>query len=166
MSNEKIVKIGLVFYLSSIIGFVYELIISIVKDGKYNQGILYGPWLPIYGIGSILIILLLDKYKRYPWLIFVLSFFLTGLLELTSGYILHKFFHIRLWNYTGWFLNIKGYVCLLSAVCFGIGGLLTIYFLKPFTYKLINRNKKWAKKILIIISLLFSLDIVLSIVNF
>ncbi len=166
MKEEKLIKIGVTFYISSVIGFLYELIISLIKTGKYHRGILFGPWLPIYGTGTVLIIALLNKYKKKPYLIFILSFFLTGILELIIGFILNKFLNMRLWDYTGWFLNIKGYVCLLSAFCFAIGGLLAIYVLKPLVDKLINnKNSKIIKKVLVIISLFFGLDIIATIIK-
>lgn len=166
MSSEKVVKVSLVFYISSVLGFLYELIISLVKNGRYHQGILFGPWLPIYGTGASLIFLLLKKYKKKPHIIFILSFFLTGFLELILGFIIHKFLHMRLWDYTGYFLNFKGYVCLLSAFIFGAGGLLTIYILEPIINKIYNKiNKKILKIVLIIISVFFSIDIIATILK-
>lgn len=166
MKEEKLIKIGVTFYISSILGFIYELILNLIKRGKYNRGILYGPWLPIYGTGAVLIIILLNKYQKKPYLIFILSFLLTGTLELIIGFILHYFLKMRLWDYTGWFMNIKGYVCLLSAFCFGIGGLLIIYLLKPLIDKLITpKNKKIFKNLLIILTVIFGFDIIATIIK-
>lgn len=166
MNDEKIIKIGIAFYISSILGFIYELILSLVRSGKYHRGILYGPWLPIYGTGAVLIITLLNKYHKKPYLIFILSFLITGTLELIIGFILHHFLKMRLWDYTGWFMNIKGYVCLLSAFCFGVGGLLIIYLLKPLIDKLVTqKNIKIYRIILIILSLIFGFDIIATIIK-
>ncbi len=142
MKNEIVIKIGVMFYLCSILGYFYELILNLFYNGKlYSHGILNGPWLPIYGVGS-LIILLLNKYKKKPLVIFILSFLLTGALEGISGFVLLKLAKKRLWDYTGHFLNIGGFVCFLSAFCFGIGGLLVIYLIYPLVKKIIEKIKR------------------------
>lgn len=159
--ENKLIKLAVLFYICSIIGYIYELILTYVFEGKvFSHGILNGPWLPIYGAGAILIAFL-NKYKKHPLKIFIYSFFLTGFLEGLSGFILLKFFKMRLWDYTGRFLNINGFVCFLSAFCFGIGGLLITYLLIPLIDKLLSKiKKKYVLIILGILSLLFSIDII------
>lgn len=165
-NDEVIIKVGLLFYISSIIGFIYEYLLNLVLNGRsVSHGILYGPWLPIYGTGSVLISFL-EKFKSKPLKIFIISFLLTGTLELICGYILLNFLHKRLWDYTGWFLNINGFVCLLSATCFGIGGILIIYLLLPFIKKIMNKiDKKSLKILLAATSFLFIIDVIYTINN-
>lgn len=162
--NNKLVKLGVLFYLCSLIGYLYELILSLIFDGKLlSHGILFGPWLPIYGTGALLITLL-NKYRKKPLLIFMISFFITGILEYICGYLLLHFLNMRLWDYRGWFLNIDGFVCFISAFCFGIGGLLIIYYLMPLINKLIKKlNIKLIKIILTILSIVFLIDILFAI---
>lgn len=158
--KDNLIDILILFYICSLIGYIYEMILCYIYNGKFiSHGILYGPWLPIYGSGAILISLL-NKYRRHPILIFILSFFITGILEYICGFILLNFFDMRLWDYRGWFLNINGFVCFLSALCFGIGGLLIIYGIIPLV-KVIKKyvQEKKLKILLIAITSLFLLDI-------
>ena len=166
MENDKIVKLSVLFYICSILGYFYELILNYIHTHKiFSHGILNGPWLPIYGTGAV-ILNILNKYKDYPFVIFILSFFLTGLVEYTSGLILLKILKMRLWDYTGLFLNIDGLVCFLSAFCFGIGGLLVIYLINPLIEKLINTfPSKYLKSLLIILTIFFSGDIIATIIK-
>ncbi len=161
MTREKIIKIGLTFYICSILGFMYELIYHYVQNHKLlSHGYLKGPWLPIYGIGSILISCL-DKYREEPLKIFVFSFFLTGILEGISGYLLLKCLKIRLWDYTGRFLNIGGFVCFISALCFGVSGLIVTYIINPIIDKIIkNENKEKLMMVLEIMSVCFLIDLI------
>ncbi len=162
MEKENLgLKIGIVFYLASMIGYVYELILNLIFNGKiFSHGFLKGPWLPIYGFGALLI-LLINKFQKQPLVIFFLSFFITGFLEGISGYLLLKIFKMRLWDYTGKFLNIGGFVCFLSAFCFGIGGLLVTYILYPLVQKLLKKvNNKDLTYILTLITVIFSLDLI------
>lgn len=164
--EDIIIKLGVLFYFCSILGYIYELILTFIDTGKiFSHGILFGPWLPIYGTGALLI-MLIYKYRKNPFLIFILSFFITGVLEYICGFILLQIFKIRLWDYTGYFLNIGGHVCFLSALCFGIGGLLITYLIYPLIKKLYNKfDKKNLKIILSIISTLFLTDIIASILK-
>lgn len=168
MENKTniVIKIITVFYICSILGYIYELILCFFYTGKlFSHGILNGPWLPIYGTGAVLI-MCLQKFKSHPLIIFFLSFFLTGILEGLAGFCLLKFFKKRLWDYTGYFLNIKGFVCFLSAFCFGIGGLLVTYLIVPFVNKIIEKiNKKYLITVLSIISLIFTGDIIATILK-
>lgn len=162
--NLNIINLVILFYMCSIIGYLYELILSLIFNGKLlSHGILYGPWLPIYGTGAVFVTIL-NKYKKHPFLIFFLSFFITGILEYICGYLLLKFLNKRLWDYRGWFLNINGFVSLLSAFCFGIGGLIIIYFLLPNIKKITKKiNKKYIKIGLSILTIIFSSDVLITI---
>ena len=166
MKKELVIKLGLLFYFCSILGYLYELLLHFIYNGSFfSHGILYGPWLPIYGSGSLLI-MSIYKYKNKPILIFLLSFFITGLLEYLSGLVLLKILNIRLWDYTGMFLNISGHVCFLSALCFGLGGLLITYVIYPFIEKIYLRIKdKYLKFILSSISFIFLIDVIATIIK-
>jgi len=165
-NEELIIKLATLFYLCSIFGYLYELILCYFYSGKvFSHGILYGPWLPIYGTGALLV-MLFYKYKKKPLIIFLLSFFITGIFEYLCGFILLKFLKMRLWDYTGYFLNINGLVCFLSAFCFAIGGLLIIYLIYPFVKKIYEKvNKKLLKVILSVISIIFLGDVIATILK-
>ena len=136
----------LLFFISSFIGYLYEVIYYLIDDNELvNRGFLYGPYLPVYGFGAIFMIVLLKKFKKNPILVFLLSMLVTGLLEYLTGYGLYQIYHKKWWDYTGLFLNINGYVCFRSVLTFGIGGILLIYILEPLVCKLTNNisNKKY-----------------------
>ena len=169
MIKEKediIIKLIILFYISSIVGYFYELLLCFIYSGKiFSHGILLGPWLPIYGTGSVLI-MSLYKLRKKPWLIFLLSFFITGILEGICGFMLLKLFKMRLWDYTGYFLNIGGFVCFLSAFCFGIGGLLITYLIYPLIKKLYEKSNKEILKIIIsLLIICFLGDIIATIIK-
>lgn len=136
------------FFLASIGGFLWEVLIFLFKDGNFrNRGFLYGPWLPVYGAGAVLFYLLLGNplqrilyskpvKKHHPVTIFFLAMLMGTLLELGIGYFLDRVWELRYWDYSGAFLNFRGYICLLSAVGFGIAGTAWICFLSGFVTKL------------------------------
>ena len=101
----------------------------------------------IYAIGAIMILALTRKIKKHPILIFLVSFISTGILEYVSGYLIYELKDgIRYWDYNTEILNfgnIGGFVCLRSAMFFGISALLLIYIIMPLCITIATKlNKK------------------------
>lgn len=135
------------FFLCSIIGFLWEVLLMYYLAGSYvNRGFFYGPWLPIYGVGGVLFHMLFGAriphkqtasvisfrpQKQVPLCvhffgIFVLTALLGTGIELALGWFLDTFLNLRYWDYTTYPLQFHGYVCLWSALGFGIAGVLWI----------------------------------------
>ncbi len=161
---ENIKYYFILFIIISILSYFYEeILFLLIKDKLVKRGFLYGPWLPIYGFGALIILKTCKRLKKHPVIIFIITFLLTGTLEGISGFILNKFFNMKLWDYSNDFLNIGGYVCLKSATGFAIGGLLLIYLLEPFIKFFYNKfSKKQSTIITIIIFIIFVIDNIIS----
>ena len=126
-----------VFLIGSFAGYIYEFLFYLLIDHKLvNSGFLYGPYIPVYGTGAVLMYFFLRRFKKKPILVFVLAVLVTGILEYFTGVLMFELYHRRWWDYTGLFLNIDGYVCFRSVFTFGIGGLLLIYIVDPLICKL------------------------------
>lgn len=144
----------LVFFLLSFIGWLWEVAIYLVTEKAFiNRGIYFGPYLPIYGIGGIFLYLLLRKLKHRPAAVFFLSFLICSVLEYFTSWFLERLWGIRWWDYSGWFLNINGRVCLAAGLVFGLGGAGLVCFLLPWFEKLYERAPL-KLRILISVSLL------------
>lgn len=158
-------KLLLIFFIGAITGFFYEVIFYYFTENRLdNAGILFGPWLPIYGFGALFISLIPPFVKKYPVLLFLGCILITGILEYIVGFISLNIFDKKLWDYAGLFLNIDGFVCLRSVLTFAIGGLFLVYIIEPFIAKIQN-DKKYYKvihNILIIITIIFILDLLIS----
>lgn len=153
----------LIFLLGCFAGWIYEEIFYWITEGMLrNRGILYGPWLPIYGIGA-LGIYGMKPMKKHPVLLFSLCIVFTGVLEYVIGYIGIHFFGLRLWDYRGLFLNIGGIVCFRSVVSFGVLGLFFHYMLEPMGEKLYQRIQPAVVHLLCLILItIFIIDCILS----
>jgi uncharacterized membrane protein len=130
----------LVLYLAiySFLGWIVEVGYVFATTQKLeNRGFLTGPFLPIYGVGAVLLVLLVLPYVKNPFLVFLASFLITTALEFVTHLALDKIFHIRLWDYSDKPFNIRGRVCLQNSLLFGVLGLLLIYVLHPFASGLI-----------------------------
>lgn len=165
-NKEKITYYLSIFFIGGIVGYIYEEIFFLIYEHiLVNRGFLYGPFLPVYAWGALLMALFLKKFKKNPIIVFLLAVVVTGILEYFTGFFMLKIWHRRWWDYTGLFLNLGGHICLRSVVSFGIGGLLLMYIVDPLVAKSI---KKYSPKVLNIIIILFGIlyivDTVLSFV--
>ena len=125
-------KYVLLFFTYSILGWIMEVILSIIQRKKLiNRGFLIGPYCPIYGIGVILITIFLAKYKEDRIITFVMSILICGTLEYFTSYFMEKIFHARWWDYSNKKMNINGRICLETLIPFGILAYGIIYFANP-----------------------------------
>lgn len=163
VTAEMLCYLFLVFLLGCFVGWIYEEFFYWITEGLLrNRGILYGPWLPIYGIGA-LGIYALKPLKKHPVLIFLLCVAVTGVVEYIIGYVGIRFFGLRLWDYRGLFLNINGIICFRSVVSFGIMGLVFHYLLEPMGEKLFRRIPKHTiYAVCLILIALFITDCIVS----
>lgn len=148
--------LSLVIVISGVFGWIYEFIFYYFNGGCkdiYMQGGNFLPWINIYATGALLIILLSYKYRKNPFLVFLIGFISSGVLEYISGYIIYKIFNgLRLWDYNTEILNfgnIDGFICLRSLLFFGFSSLILIYVIIPFCIYL---SKKISKKTFLIVS--------------
>lgn len=126
-SVSRLCYLFLIFLTGCLVGWIYEEVFYWITERMLrNRGILYGPWLPIYGIGA-LAIYAMKPLKRNPFLLFVLCAAAAGLLEYIIGYIGIRYFGLRLWDYRGLFLNLNGIICLRSVLSFALMGLVFHY---------------------------------------
>lgn len=141
----ELTSIILFFFIFSFIGWIWEVSLYLFRDGiLVNRGTLHGPWLPIYGWGCTIIILL-TRFKKVreilknPTLTFIVIMALCTIIEYVSSWYIEATTGLRYWDYTGIFLNIKGRVCFECSILFGLGGAGCVYFVAPFLERKIQR---------------------------
>ena len=136
--NLKILFISFIIY--SMIGWLMEVICKLIQYKRFiNRGFMIGPWCPIYGIGSISLVLLLDNYKNNPVVLFFMAILICSVIEYTISFVMEKIFNARWWDYSNKKFNINGRICLNTMIPFGILGVLVVYFVNPFIYNLLSK---------------------------
>ena len=151
----------LIFVISGVFGWIYEFFFYYFNGGMekfYWRGGNFLPFINIYATGAIMICILAYKFRKNPFLVFLIAFISTGILEYFSGLVIYEFFGLRFWDYNTEILNIGnigGYVCLRSVSFFGLSALLLIYLIVPLCIYLSTHIKK--KTFLIVSISVFSI---------
>lgn len=156
----------LITIIGSFIGFIYEEIFYRIDLGYFvKRGSSFGPFVPIYGFGSLLLTIFLYRYKNRPLIVLLLSALITGLLEYSTGFIFDKVLNKRLWDYNTEILNfgnINGYICLRSILLFSVGGLILITILIPKIITITNKiNERKLSIFSYIIGIVYLIDLLL-----
>jgi len=142
----------LFFFTFSIMGWLWEVGLHFVQTGDFvKRGVLYGPWLPIYGSGGVLVLLLLRKIFKSPIITFFLTMVISSLMEYVTSWVLEMRNGVRWWDYSGYFMNINGRICLQGAVVFGIAGCLIVYIIAPGLEMLYKKIRSEIKIIICVI---------------
>ena len=164
LRHYSVTSIILMFFIFSFIGWTWEVCFHLVTDGEFvNRGVLHGPWLPIYGSGGLMILVLLNKLRKHPVAEFFAAFTLCGVVEYFTAVFLEMKFGEKWWDYTGYFLNIDGKVCAEGLLIFGLGGMVVVYFVAPLLDNIIRKLPlKVVIPICVALALMFTADQVYS----
>jgi len=156
--------IVLLFFAYSLSGYIWEVFYTLVNEGLLvNRGTMTGPWLPIYGVGGMIVIVILKPLRKNPLLMFFGSFVGCGVLEYLASWLLEILFHTKWWDYQGYFLNINGRVCLEGLFVFGLAGVAFTYIITPLLDNLFSKIKMPAKKYIgIALLAVFAIDLIFS----
>ena len=152
------------FFLTSFLGFLVETIMKTFFFHSMNNGILFGPWIPVYGFGCILIIVLekfiFGKLKVNSFfkivLQFISVFILITFLEWSGGVLIEKLFNDVFWDYSDLKFNIGPYIAIEMSLLWAFISIIFIYFIRPVIDLIIKKIPKWLS---ILILVLFLIDV-------
>ncbi|MGL5434484.1 MAG: putative ABC transporter permease [Lachnospiraceae bacterium] len=172
--QESFSRYIFLFLFFCMIGWIYEVILAIIYGhGFVNRGFLYGPYLPLYGSGALLLILFLHRLMKQdirirrmritPLVIFAAIILITTALEYVVGLFLETVFHQRFWDYSTYNWQFQGRICVSASVRFGLGGMFFLYVLVPLFTKMINKIPARFRFVLsLIIVILLAADLILT----
>lgn len=130
----------LIFVIGSFFGWILEFFYRRFVSVKHwiNPGFLSGPFLPIYGTGTVVLYLVstinLDDYFK----IFLILVGMTTI-EYLVGLFFVKVMHIKLWDYSNMRGNIQGIICPIFTIIWGVLGFIFVEYLSsPITHLLKN----------------------------
>ncbi|MDE6975251.1 MAG: hypothetical protein K2P38_19510 [Lachnospiraceae bacterium] len=113
------------FYFYCFFGWVFESTFVSVKSRKFvNRGFMRGPFLPIYGSGAIMMLVVSMPFQDNLILTYLAGCVGATALEFVTGVAMESLFKVRYWDYSNQKFNYKGHICLSSTAAWGF---LTIF---------------------------------------
>ncbi len=155
----------LLYFIFSFIGWIWEVSLHLITDGEFvNRGVLHGPWLPIYGTGGLLILVLLNRFRKHPVVEFFSAVVLCGCVEyFTAFYLEMTHDGKKWWDYSGYFLNLHGRICAEGLLIFGLGGIAIVYLAAPLLDNVLRKIKyRYAVTLCVLLLAVFCVDQVYS----
>lgn len=120
------------FYLHCIFGWCFEsTYVSLKQHCFVNRGFLKGPWLPLYGSGAVLVLLITMPFDQHPVEVYIAGLIGATLLELVTGEAMVRLFKVRYWDYSNQHFQYKGHICLSSSIVWGFFSVMMVYVVQP-----------------------------------
>ena len=124
------------FYFYCFFGWIFESAFVSLKSRHFvNRGFMRGPFLPIYGSGAIMMLVVSMPFQDNIFLTYLAGCIGATALELVTGVTMEALFKVRYWDYSNQKFNYKGHICLSSTVAWGF---LTI-FMTEYLHRLVER---------------------------
>lgn len=155
----------LVFWSYCFLGWVWEsLLVSCERRRWVNRGFLFGPWIPIYGFGAVIILCSTEPFRTSALLVFFSGMTSSTTLEYVTGWAMEKIFQVRYWDYSERRFNINGYVCLRASLTWGVFSVLLVDAVEPPLVRLISSIPIPVSDMLnLALTALFAADVVKSV---
>lgn len=152
-------KLFWLFVIGSLIGCLMETVVGFVYNGghfEYRVGLVCGPFIPVYGIGAVMMTLALYKFsKAKMWIVFLVSAFVGATFEYLTSYFQQLLFGSISWDYSYQLFNLYGRTSLFYALIWGVLGIAWTKFIYPFVSMLIEKLPKNMGKMLTVVLCVF-----------
>ncbi len=159
-------KILLICYIGCFVGVILEIWWWYLKKGviESRAGLVYGPFNMLYGAGTVIMTLVLYKFRNKSiWWAFSGGFIVGTVLEYMCSLLQELILGTQSWDYSRKPFNIDGRVCLLYSVFWGVLGIVWIKVIYPWLSSLILKiSKKPGKIITWALTVFFAFNIVIT----
>lgn len=152
------------FYFYSFFGWCFESTYVSIRNRKFvNRGFMRGPFLPLYGSGGIMMLVVSMPFQHNLFLTYLAGCVGATLLEYVTGVAMEALFKVRYWDYSNQRFNFQGHICLSSSLAWG---LLTI-FMTEWLHRSVERMvlaipSGWLTGITLFLTAIIGADFALS----
>jgi len=145
------------FIIGAFVGWMLECVFKFFsKNFAKTPGILNTPFCILYGLGTVVLSMIINRITNNIWLLFLLSMIVLTIMEYVTFILLKKIYNVQLWDYNDMTFSINEKVCLEFAVIWGVLGALYIKYLLPILTNFFFEAQG--------VALTFSLELLLAIV--
>ena len=130
MMKYSLTQIFFMFFVFCNYGWIQESTIeSLYHKRLINRGFLRGPYIPIYGIGGVSMLLLCMPFRENGFAVYFVGMISCTVLEYFVGWLMEKLFHKQFWDYSMLRITYKNRISLVSSLFWGLLALFMVYVL-------------------------------------
>lgn len=120
------------FFIYSFAGWCMEVCYAAFSRRKFvNRGFVNSPYCTIYGFSAVLFAVFLPELADSVFFLFLGGLLLASVVEYTTGMLMEKIFHRKLWDYSDIRYNLSGYVCARYSLLWGLLAVATVRYINP-----------------------------------
>ncbi|MDR0197450.1 MAG: putative ABC transporter permease [Oscillospiraceae bacterium] len=134
------------FFLFNVMGWALESVIeSLYHRRPINRGFLRGPYIPIYGVGGIIMANVCMPFKENGFAVFVVGMCAATSLEYCAGSVMERVFKKQFWDYSMLPFTYKNRISLVSSLFWGVQALFMTYVLYDFVSPIVSAVNPFAR---------------------
>lgn len=160
-----IIQIFAYFIIYSVIGFIIETIFGFLTKGviESRKSFIYGPFCAIYGIGAVVMLMGLQRFKKNNYTLFIGGFIIGSIIEYVVSLVGELLFDIKWWDYSNVPFNIGGRVCVWFSLFWGLLAIYLVTHIHPKVDSFLGKiPKRILKSTTIILIVLLFLDFLIT----
>ena len=109
------------FFFYSFFGWCFEsTYVSLHEKRFVNRGFIRGPFLPLYGTGALMMLIVSMPFQDNLILTYVAGCVGATVLEYITGVLMETLFKVRYWDYSHKKFNFQGQICLESSLAWTV----------------------------------------------
>lgn len=152
------------FYFYCFFGWCFEsTVVSVSKHKLVNRGFMRGPFLPLYGSGAIMMLVVSMPFQDNIILTYIAGCIGATILEYVTGVTMEALFKVRYWDYSNKRFNFQGHICLSSTLAWGFLTILMTEFVHKGVESLVlSIPNSWLTAVTIVLTAAICADFALA----
>lgn len=152
------------FYFYCFCGWVFESTYVSLKNRKWtNRGFMRGPFLPLYGSGAIMMLVVSAPFQDSVVLTYIAGVIGATILECITGVTMEALFKVRYWDYSKQPFNFQGQICLGSSLAWGVLTIaMTRVVHKPVERFVLSIPENWLTVVTILLTVYIVSDFTMA----
>ncbi len=160
MFHYEAVQWLFIFYTYCFLGWCFESAYVSLKSKKWiNRGFMRGPFLPLYGSGAVMMLVVSMPFSDNIVLTYVAGCIGATALEYVTGVTMEALFKVRYWDYSSKPFNFQGQICLGSTLTWGF---FTVLMTRVLHYPIDRFTRSVPEQILSYITVVLTIYIVMD----
>ena len=129
MYHYSVIQWLFFFYFYSFCGWCIESTYVSIKMKKLtNRGFMRGPFLPLYGSGATMMLVVSMPFQDNVVMTYLAGCVGATILEYITGVMMETLFKVRYWDYSNKKFNFQGHICLGTTISWGFLTILMTEF--------------------------------------